>query len=173
MIVDNGGEPNLMKAYRDFKLYLNRDLYIITFMSGRAKYPEMEKGVISIILADQILGQKFYYDLHYRSEFWDKWRQHCNLLTVLPQPIYRMGFTITKNIYDEMVTLNNEKETHLVIRLPDLIYWYSVNTLKAFVAKYNPVSNNQNDIDRPLEYGFPAMGIPRKEVFFEGKENYE
>ena len=169
---NNDGEANLTKAFRDFQLYLNRKLYVIEYMDGRAKYPTLEKGVISLILADQILNEKRYYALHFRSYFWDKWRQAVNLLTVLPQPLFKYGFTITKNIYDELIRLNQETETELIIRLPELIYWYKISTLEAFVKKYNPVSENRNDMDRPLEYGFPALGLERKEAFFEGKEVY-
>jgi hypothetical protein len=176
-ISDRDPDPNIEKAFRDLKLYLGKKLYVMHREKGRAKYYEGEKGTVSMICYEELPSPldpantvMEFYALHYRSSFWkDGWREHCSF--PIESAKYSDGFTITENIWSDILMLGKGDPIQLVIRLPTEIYFFQKQDLINFQNKYRSTANNQNDMSNPKEYCFPKVLYYKYESFL-GKETY-
>jgi hypothetical protein len=111
-----------------------------------------------------------YYALHYRKSFWkDGWRDHCSFN--VDSSKYADGFTITENIWSDILAIRKCDPIELIVRLPTEFYHFNIDDLIDFQNKYRSTANSQNDKDNPKEFCFPKVLNYLYKPFL-GKETY-
>lgn len=176
---ENKDEPNVKKSFKDFESCLGKKLYIMNENKGRAKDFSGKKGTISITCYEEKpnpIHPSFgpvmcFYIINYRKSWYHGrgWTEGTNFNIETSK--YDNGFTLTDNVWFDILTLNKTNPTELVLRIPPNFFIFNPKDLIEFNNKWDNKRHNQNDIDNPIDYGFPAA-LMYKVIAYQGWEHY-